>query len=340
MTVKVFPRPVDRWLQAYAVPTMRTGMEVIHRFLHDGWRPAVVRLHDEIGAERSYGSVVNKGESILLLLSEGPEGYAQVEGRVLDRTALAAGLHPLGLALVEAWLEHRNDVHEFEQFIRAGLYERVTERVRREVPELIVVSGHSSHSYPQGTHLYFILGAQPPRNPGRWSDAVLHGLKVALVEKVDFAYGTSSRSSKLVHGGIRYLAYGDMGLVRESARERKVLRSIAPHLVHPLPFLFPLYKGESLTKFRTGFWMFDKLAGATPEEGHRVLGTEALQAKVPALRGPAIGAVEYGEYITDDVRLTLENALSAAQHGAPVANHAPWWSSSSGMASSPARAWW
>ena len=154
-------------------------------------------------------------------------------------------------------------------------------------------------------------------------DAVLRGLKVALVEKVDFAYGTSSRSSKLVHGGIRYLAYGDVGLVRESARERKVLRSIAPHLVHPLPFLFPLHKGESLTKFRTGFWMFDKLAGATPEEGHRFLGIEALQAKVPALRGPAIGAVEYGEYITDDARLTLENALSAAQHGAPVANHAP-----------------
>jgi len=182
VTVKVFPRPVDRWLQAYAVPTMRTGMEVIHRFLHDGWRPAVVRLHDEIEAERSYASVVNKGESILLLLSEGPEGYAQAEGRALDRTALAAGLHPLGPAPVEAWLEHRNDVHEFEQFIRAGLivdtievsarwtdiagiYERVAERLRREVPELIVVSGHSSHSYPQGTNLYFSLGAQPPRNP-------------------------------------------------------------------------------------------------------------------------------------------------------------------------------
>ncbi|MFZ5825049.1 MAG: FAD-dependent oxidoreductase [Bacillota bacterium] len=153
-------------------------------------------------------------------------------------------------------------------------------------------------------------------------DAKLRGLNVALVEKGDFASGTSSRSSKLVHGGIRYLAYGEVNLVRESARERKALRQIAPHLIHPLPFVFPLY-GGNLATYRAGFWMFDKLAGATPEEEHRVLTLEELSAKVPALREGATAALEYGEYITDDGRFTLENAMSAAEQGAAVANYAP-----------------
>lgn len=153
-------------------------------------------------------------------------------------------------------------------------------------------------------------------------DATLRGLKVGLVEKQDFAYGTSSRSSKLVHGGIRYLAYGNVGLVRESAQARKVLKHIAPHLVHPLPFLFPLYRGDSMTKMRVGFWMFDRLAAVSPGEEHKMLKTSEVAAKAPALRGPTIGGFVYGEYITDDARLTLENAMSAAQHGARVANHA------------------
>ena len=153
-------------------------------------------------------------------------------------------------------------------------------------------------------------------------DAALRGLSVGLVEKVDFAYGTSSRSSKLVHGGVRYLAYGDVGLVRESAHERKVLGGIAPHLVHPLPFLFPLYKGDSVAKFRVGFTMFDKLAGSTRQERHRVLTADEIRERAPALREPLTGGFEFTEYITDDARLTLENALSAAEHGAFVANHA------------------
>jgi glycerol-3-phosphate dehydrogenase len=153
-------------------------------------------------------------------------------------------------------------------------------------------------------------------------DAALRGLAVALVEKVDFAYGTSSRSSKLVHGGVRYLAYGDVGLVRESAHERKVLGGIAPHLVHPLQFLFPLYQGDSVAKLRVGFAMFDKLAGSTRQERHRVLKADEIRERAPALRDPLIGGFEFTEYITDDARLTFENALSAAEHGAFVANHA------------------
>lgn len=153
-------------------------------------------------------------------------------------------------------------------------------------------------------------------------DAALRGLRVGLVEKVDFGYGTSSRSSKLVHGGLRYLAYGDVALVRESARERKVLNAIAPHLVHPVLFVYPLYKGDSKAKFRVGFTMFDKLAGSTASERHRVLSADEIRQRVPALRDPLAGGFEYMEYYTDDGRLTLETALSAAQNGAHVANHA------------------
>ncbi len=153
-------------------------------------------------------------------------------------------------------------------------------------------------------------------------DAALRGLSVGLVEKADFGSGTSSRSSKLVHGGVRYLAYGDVALVRESAHERKALVAIAPHLVHPLPFLFPLYKGDSKAKFRVGFTMFDKLAGSKPEERHRVLSANQIRERAPALREPLTGGFEFMEYITDDARLTLENAISAADHSALVANRA------------------
>lgn len=94
-------------------------------------------------------------------------------------------------------------------------------------------------------------------------DAVLRGLKVALIEKEDFGFGTSSRSAKLVHGGVRYLANGDISMVKESARERKILKKIAPHLVHPTPFVFPLYSRDSKMKYKIAFSLFDKLADAS-----------------------------------------------------------------------------
>mgnify|MGYP001232319137 CR=1 FL=1 len=153
-------------------------------------------------------------------------------------------------------------------------------------------------------------------------DAALRGMKVALVEKEDFAYGTSSRSSKLVHGGIRYLANGEVNLVRESARERRVLQTIAPHLIHPIPFVFPLYKGNSTAKYRTGFAIFDKLAGVPPSDQHKLLKADEVRAMAPLLREPLKSGIVYGEYMTDDARFTLANAQSAAEHGAWVANHA------------------
>ena len=153
-------------------------------------------------------------------------------------------------------------------------------------------------------------------------DAALRGWTVGLVEKEDFAFGTSSRSSKIVHGGVRYLEYGHFLLVKEAARERAVLRTIAPHLVHPLPFIFPVFGGESLFKIRAGLTVFDFLAASDDLEKHENLSPEEVRKQLPGLRDPLKGAVRYPEYITDDARLTLENAQSAAEHGALVVNHA------------------
>ncbi len=153
-------------------------------------------------------------------------------------------------------------------------------------------------------------------------DASLRGWQVGLVEKEDFAFGTSSRSSKIIHGGIRYLEYGHFLLVRESARERAVLLEIAPHLVHPIPFIFPVFGGESLLKVRAGLTVFDHLSDAEGEDKHVNLSPEEVRAQLPGLRDPLKGGVRYPECITDDARLTLENAQSAAEHGALVVNHA------------------
>lgn len=153
-------------------------------------------------------------------------------------------------------------------------------------------------------------------------DAALRGWSVALVEKDDFASGTSSRSSKIVHGGVRYLEYGHFLLVRESARERTVIQEIAPHLVHRLSFLYPVFAPDSLVKIRAGLSVFDWLAETTSADRHVMLDPDEVRQQLPGLREPLRGAVKYVEYITDDARLTLENALSAAEHGALVANYA------------------
>lgn len=153
-------------------------------------------------------------------------------------------------------------------------------------------------------------------------DAALRGMAVGLVEKTDFGAGTSGRSSKIIHGGVRYLEYLQLGMVRESARERRVLRRIAPHTVHELPFLYPVWKGESFLKIRAGLLLFDLLAGSPRGERSRSLSAEETRERLPGLRDPLRGAVLYPEFITDDARFTLVNVRSAADRGALVANHA------------------
>ena len=155
-------------------------------------------------------------------------------------------------------------------------------------------------------------------------DAAMRGLKVALVEARDFASGTSSRSSKMIHGGLRYLAQGDLALVREAASERKAVEAIAPHLTRLTPFIVPAKNLAGIAKLNAGLWTFEKLGGVAKDRKHETWSREELAKNEPAMRVDDLaGAIVYPEYLTDDARLTLANVRSAAVHGAVVANYAP-----------------
>lgn len=182
ITLKVFPAPPDRWLGAYGMRTMGQGLEAIRAFIREGWRPAVVRLHDPLEASLGYSQHVEDGECILLLLSEGPEGYPQLEGARVDRIVQDHGGRPLGAEPVESWLEHRNDMDHWYRRLASGIivdtaevaapwstigqiYDTVVERLKARIPQLTRISGHASHSYPQGTNMYFVFGLDTPRDP-------------------------------------------------------------------------------------------------------------------------------------------------------------------------------
>ncbi len=150
------------------------------------------------------------------------------------------------------------------------------------------------------------------------------GLRVALVEAQDLASGTSSRSSKMIHGGVRYLAQGDVALVREAAHERQILRQIAPHLTRFTPFLLPTHSAAGMAKFRAAMWAFEKLGQIPRLERHEVWNAKELVSREPvAAAAGTNGAVLYFEFLTDDARLTLANARSAAADGAHILSYAP-----------------
>ncbi len=155
-------------------------------------------------------------------------------------------------------------------------------------------------------------------------DAALRGVRVALVDKSDVAGGTSSRSSRLIHGGLRYLEHGDLRLVFEASRERRILLRIAPHLVRPLPFLFPAYRGARVPpwKLRAGLWLYDLLAAFRNVHAHRWLGAKRVRAVEPGLRDKDLaGAGLYYDAQTDDARLALATLRSAAAAGALIASY-------------------
>lgn len=156
-------------------------------------------------------------------------------------------------------------------------------------------------------------------------EAALAGLRTALLERDDFASGTSSRSSRLVHGGVRYLEHGHFALVFESSRERRILLDLAPHLVRPLSFTWPVYRGARvpLWKVRAGLTLYDALALFRNVQRHQSLSTAGVLALEPALDpNGLVGGARYWDAATDDTRLTLASALSAREAGAVVANHA------------------
>jgi glycerol-3-phosphate dehydrogenase len=185
------------------------------------------------------------------------------------------------------------------------------DRIEREAFDLAIIGGG-------------ITGA------GIALDARSRGISVALIEKGDFASGTSSRSSKLIHGGLRYLEQFEFSLVREALRERATLARAAPHLSKPLAFLVPVYSedgrsplGNSKLKLRAGLWLYDLLAGRKNIARHRWLTREETLRLAPALEPKNLrGGFVYYDCVTDDARLVIEVIKAASQCGAVVANYA------------------
>jgi glycerol-3-phosphate dehydrogenase len=155
-------------------------------------------------------------------------------------------------------------------------------------------------------------------------DAAMRGLRTLLVEQNDLGSGTSSRSSRLIHGGLRYLEQGEFGLVLEANRERRTLLRIAPHLVWPLPFVFPIHRGDRISRWRlaAGMLLYDVLALFRNVRTHRILGKRGMLEAEPMLRDRGlVGGARYYDAQCDDARLVIATARSAIHHGALVANY-------------------
>ncbi|WP_044736985.1 glycerol-3-phosphate dehydrogenase/oxidase [Geobacillus kaustophilus] len=155
-------------------------------------------------------------------------------------------------------------------------------------------------------------------------DAVSRGMTVALVEMQDFAAGTSSRSTKLVHGGLRYLKQFEVKLVAEVGRERAIVYENGPHVTTPEWMLLPIYRGGTFGKWSTsiGLWLYDRLAGVKQSEQRTMLDARQTLEKEPLLkRDGLIGGGYYVEYRTDDARLTIEVIKKAVELGADVVNY-------------------
>lgn len=155
-------------------------------------------------------------------------------------------------------------------------------------------------------------------------DATQRGMKVALVEMQDFAQGTSSRSTKLVHGGLRYLKQAQIKVVAETGKERAIVYENGPHVTTPEWMLLPMHKGGTFGKFTTniGLTMYDRLAGVKRYERKKMLSKQATLNKEPLVKKDGLkGGGYYVEYRTDDARLTIEVMKRAAEKGAEVINH-------------------
>ncbi|MBC7621693.1 MAG: FAD-dependent oxidoreductase, partial [Candidatus Saccharibacteria bacterium] len=155
-------------------------------------------------------------------------------------------------------------------------------------------------------------------------DAARRGLRVVLLESHDFAKGTSSRATKLLHGGVRYLAQGNISLVYEALHERTTLLRNAPHLAQPLAFVMPSYQWWETPFYGLGLVLYDLLAGKAGLGKTRFLGREGTLAALPGVnpQGPR-GGVKYWDGQFDDARLAITLAKTAAQAGALLVNYCP-----------------
>lgn len=173
----VTPLPETTWMDAFSFPTMQAGLEAIRLFMRAGWRPPVVRLYDAPEVERLFPDQYEDGNHLLLLLSEGPDAMTRAEGEGCRVACESQGGRSLGDAAVKRWIDERNHVPTFEELLGKGvivdtievattwdrideLYEKVIAALRT-VAGIVVASGHSSHSYAQGTNIYFTFAAVP-----------------------------------------------------------------------------------------------------------------------------------------------------------------------------------
>lgn len=189
-----------------------------------------------------------------------------------------------------------------------------------------------SHYLPPATHLRRPTASPLPvhdlliigggiTGAGVAREAALRGLRVLLVEREDLASGTSSRSSRLVHGGVRYLEHGHLRLVFEASRERRILLTTAPHLVRPLAFTWPTYRDARLPRWKigVGLALYDALALFRNVSRHERLVPDEVRAREPALTTSGLtGGLAYWDAATDDARLTLATARAAVEAGAEL----------------------
>ena len=182
LTYEIHPLAPATAKQAVAFPSMALGLDALRRIIRAGWRPAVLRLYDEIEAGRSFAGAGKEGESLLLVLTEGPTELTEVEIAAAARIAAEVGGRVVGTDPVDSWLHHRNQVPGFEYFLKQGMvvdtievaatWDRIDQLYAsvlagmRAVPGLIVASGHSSHSYGTGTNIYFTFAARPDSPAG------------------------------------------------------------------------------------------------------------------------------------------------------------------------------
>lgn len=196
---------------------------------------------------------------------------------------------------------------EFDRYFDARARTAVVDEISGQTFDLVVVGGG-------------VNGA------GVAHDASLRGLRVLLLEQRDLAFGTSSRSSKLIHGGLRYLEHYQFRLVFEGTNERAALRRVAPHLVRPLMFALPVYEGARfpLWMMDVGLWMYDSLSLFKVEKRHITLRSpKRMLEREPLLTPKGLtGGIIYYDCMTDDARITLENAMAASQLGSPVVTQA------------------
>src|SRR6202789_4367537 len=166
-----------------------------------------------------------------------------------------------------------------------------------------------------------IIGGGAPGRGGA-GDAAARGFSVALVEAYDFGKGTSSRSTKLVHGGVRYLEQGNVPLVMSALKERGLLRRNAPHLVHDLAFVVPNYSWWEAPFYGIGLKLYDLLAGRYGFGASKLLSKEETLERFPALEPEELrGGVVYYDGQFDDARLLIHLAMTAADHGAVLVNY-------------------